>query len=67
MIKDKTVYTYICDKCGKDICDETDYIGWNDLGVYDIYDEGWVEVGDKHYCPDCYDYNEEDELIIIEL
>ena len=21
----------------------------------------WAEIGDKHYCPDCYEYDDETE------
>lgn len=48
---------------------------WNTLGNSHAWlDEGtakeqameseWVEIGDKHYCPDCYEFDDElDEYV----
>ena len=66
MIKEITVYTYICDRCGKNSSDVDEVCGWNDKGfAWDCADENnWIEHEGKHYCSDCYDYDNDDNLII---
>jgi hypothetical protein len=64
MIKEVTMYTVICDGCDKDSCAVGDFSGWNDKSyAVDCALEGnWIEHEHNHYCPDCYHYNDEDEL-----
>jgi hypothetical protein len=64
MIKEITMYSILCNKCGKDVCEEDEYSGWNDQGyVNDIaMENGWHIDEDAHYCPDCYEYDEEDNI-----
>lgn len=66
MIKEVTMYTVICDNCGKDVCEGSGYACWDDKGyVKDIaIDSGWIKHEDKHYCSNCYEYDDNDELII---
>ncbi len=66
MIKEITMYTVICDSCGKDSCAETEYAGWNDEGyaVDCACDDDWIQEGKKDYCPDCYEYDDDGEIII---
>jgi len=66
MIKPVTIYTVICDRCGKDSADGTDYSGWNDkeYSVDCATDDNWIVLDDNHYCPDCHEYNDDDELTI---
>ena len=63
MIKEVTMYSVVCDRCGKAFV----VLG---LGL----DEGtakeqameseWAEIGDKHYCPDCYEIDDKlDEYV----
>lgn len=60
MIKERKVYTAICDKCGKDISKDSGYAGWSFSGiVWEMLDYEWVKINGKHYCPDCYEYDEE--------
>lgn len=65
MYKEIPMYTVICDRCGADASEESDYSGWNDKEyALDCATEGdWVEDGDNHYCPDCYSYDD-DNLVI---
>lgn len=66
MIKELTMYTVVCDECGKhlDVADEI--IAWQDKGsALDIAMEAdWLTIDDKHYCPYCYYHDEDDKLII---
>ena len=66
MIKELTMFTVICDGCGTDVNEDTEYSCWNDkLYAQDIAMEAdWVTDNGKHYCPDCYYYDEDDKLII---
>ena len=59
MIKQVTTYSAICDRCGKTF--ETDgCIAWTDKqsSIYYALASEWKEIGDNHYCPDCYEFND---------
>jgi hypothetical protein len=60
------MFTVICDNCGKDSSDGSDYSGWSDkdYAVEQAEESGFQTVDDKHYCIDCWEYNDDDELII---
>ena len=60
-------YTVQCDNCGKLYADEQNgFSAWNDADWAMEYasEDNWTEEDDKHYCPDCYDYDDEDNFII---
>ncbi len=66
MIKEMTMYTAVCDECGQQLNVGDEIIAWNDKGYAEdiAMDSDWVTDNDKHYCPDCYYYDEDDKLII---
>jgi hypothetical protein len=66
MIQEVTMFTIICDGCGKDVCDGTEYSAWNDTSyvVDSAIEENWHVEDGKHYCPDCFEYDDDDNLII---
>ena len=68
MIKEVTMYTVICDNCGKDVCKDQEFAGWNDKDyAVDIARDGDWYIGertDRHYCADCHTYDDDDNLII---
>ena len=66
MVKEFATYTIICDNCGKDVCDGDDYSGYGDLGsIEDIaMDCGWTEQDGKHYCDDCWSYDDNDNIVL---
>ncbi len=66
MIKEITIYTVICDNCGVDSNANGEYMGWNDLEYAESLasEDDWIKDIDKHYCNDCYNYDDEDNLII---
>lgn len=55
MIKELTTYTVICDRCGKDHSDDTEFYGCSDKKYSEdmATESGWAREGDSHYCPDC--------------
>ena len=55
MIKLVTMYSVVCNRCGKTFCkDDTTITGADKKSVrgYALESE-WQEIGDKHYCPNC--------------
>ena len=68
MIKEVTMYTVICDNCKIDVNEGQDISCWNDTDYSETaaYEGDWKKIGDKHYCTDCFYYDDNDKLIIIE-
>ena len=59
--------TVQCDNCQDTYQDDdSGYAWWMDPN--DAWEssnnDGWTEDNEKHYCPKCHDYNDEDELIV---
>jgi hypothetical protein len=61
------MYTVVCDNCGHDIGADDEYSCWNDKGYAEdnAMQSEWYREGEKHYCPDCFDIDDEDNLIIL--
>lgn len=66
MIKEITMYSVCCDNCGKDSNEGAEYSCWNDSGYawQCAEEDGWEEDFDQHYCPDCFSWSDDDELIL---
>lgn len=67
MIKPVTMYSVVCDRCGKPFIDEFNgIVAWLDEGTAkeQAMESEWVEIGDKHYCPDCYEFNDNSEKYV---
>jgi hypothetical protein len=66
MLKEVKMFTIVCDNCGKDVNDGTDYSGWNDVGYLEeiAFDCDFRKKDDNHYCDKCYEYDEDFEIII---
>lgn len=65
MIKQVTTYSVICDRCGKTFI-VNGCFAWNDkqLTISYALESEWKEIGDKHYCPDCYEFDDKlDEYV----
>ena len=65
------MFTVTCDNCKKDFEDE--YNGYSCYGDFNdawenASESGWVNGDDydTHYCPNCYSFNDNDELVIDE-
>lgn len=55
----------VCDGCGEHFHDGNDFCSYVDdeNGEYieqSALSSEWMKFGDKHYCPDCYELDDED-------
>lgn len=68
MIKKVEMFTVICDNCKVDIGINQDYSCWGDklYAEDNAMNSDWLKIDEKHYCEDCYSYDNEDNLIINE-
>lgn len=68
MIYPVTMYAAKCDNCGKEWFDESNcFVAFTDESSMRSVlgdDDHWHTEGDKHYCRDCYSFDDEDNLII---
>ena len=69
MIQKVEMFTVICDNCGEDAGTDSDYSCWNDESAAReiAMDSDWMEEEGKHYCPKCWSYDDEDNLILKEI
>jgi len=60
------MYTCICDSCGKSADEDSDYSCWGDSSIArDIAaNADWLIEYGMDYCPSCYSYDDEDNLVI---
>ena len=59
-------YNVECDRCGK-LSDEEHWRVDEDLSKENADESGFIEVDGKHYCPDCYTIDDEDNIVIKEM
>ena len=61
MIKEVTMYSVVCERCGKTYGVDDGIDCWVDICTAreQATESEWVEIGDKHYCPDCYEFSDE--------
>jgi hypothetical protein len=66
MIVKVDMYTVKCDNCGITSGENSDYSCWCDAeyAEEDATESDWINEGEKHYCPDCYSYDDEDNLVL---
>ena len=66
MKKEVKMYTIVCDNCKNDAGSESDYSCWNDENAAEdvAIESDWLKDDNKHYCPDCYDYDQYDNIVI---
>lgn len=65
MIKPVTMYSVVCDRCGKPF-EADDSVAWTDKQSARFYalESEWKEIDNKHYCHDCYEFDDElDEYV----
>jgi hypothetical protein len=63
-----TYYKCVCDRCGCNDSDDSLYSAWSDTegAWWEAECSDWAEIDDKHYCPDCWECDEDGEAIIKE-
>lgn len=61
MIKESVYYDIICDRCGKSFNDESNTCCYPDIESVKMtaIRSEWRAIGGKHYCPNCYEMDEE--------
>lgn len=66
MIKELTMYTVVCDNCAIDCNEGEEYSGWSEEWyAEEIADNcGWLKQDDCHYCEPCWNYDDDDNIII---
>lgn len=68
--KEVIMHALVCDNCGQQGVEESEVAGWDDKdwALTEAAESGWLTIDgnnyDKHYCPKCYKYDENDNLII---
>ena len=61
------MYGVVCDNCNKGCIDEDNgFVAWSDESSAkdNAIDSEWIEENEKHYCPDCFEYDDDDNLIL---
>ena len=67
MFKSLPCFTLICDNCGDDLYEDTDYLGFSDLDLIwedAAENQGWLVIDGLHICGKCYLYDDNDEPVI---
>lgn len=61
MIKPVTMYSMVCDRCGKTLVYDGYITAWTDeCSASEVaQDSEWMNIDGKDYCPDCYEYDED--------
>ena len=65
MILEEIFYAVQCDNCGK-VCECNDTLFWDDKSqaLCVAQDSDWEVIDGDNICPDCYTYDDDDNLII---
>lgn len=66
MINKVQMFSVVCDNCKVDAFDGQEFTCWNDKDFAEdmAVEVGFHKDGDKHYCPECAYYDDNDEFII---
>jgi hypothetical protein len=67
MKKEVTMHTIICDGCGKNVNEYSDFVAWCDVqGAIEEADrKDWIKLQEKDYCTDCWEWDEKEEQQIL--
>lgn len=65
-IEERKVYVLKCDGCGRIDGSDDEYQFWIDRESAEVAAEygAYLIQGDKHYCSDCWEHDDDDNLII---
>lgn len=60
---------YLCDNCQRNLIDDEGHIGYIDADIFEMVgnESKWIEHEGKHYCPNCYEIDDEDNVVIKEI
>ena len=59
MIKEVTYYDIICDRCGKSLINESETCYPDKDSALMVSEQSeWRKISGKHYCADCYEFDE---------
>jgi hypothetical protein len=63
MKKEMTLFTIVCDRCGKDALANEDFSCLFELSdVREIAgDSGWINIIDNDYCNNCWQWDESED------
>lgn len=61
MVLKESFYNLQCDHCG---CMADDDLWHPDLESACESADGWLIMNNKHYCPNCWQYDDEDNILI---
>jgi hypothetical protein len=67
MVKEITIYTCCCDRCGVSADEDGCNMGWVHPGFAvsgPIERKNWKEIDHSHYCPNCYESNDNGEFVV---
>jgi hypothetical protein len=66
MFKPITIFTILCDGCGKDLFEHTEFSGWGEKDYVndEAKEDGWHLDEEKHYCHQCHTIDDNDEVIL---
>lgn len=65
MIKEVITYDIICDNCGKSLTDNLEWMFVDLESAMMVAIESDWHIEKKHYCPDCFSFGDDDELVIL--
>lgn len=59
-LKTTEMFYVACDGCGKSACEGTEWVAWDvpDAAEEAARDADWLMQDGKHYCHDCYIWDE---------
>lgn len=66
MFEPVEMFTVICDGCGADIFKDSEFeycCMSKESCNEEISEQNWEEIEDNHYCPNCYEENEDGDYI----
>lgn len=60
------MFTVVCDNCKADIGSYSEYSAWLDENQAQVVamESDWIRHENGHLCNDCYEYDDDDEIII---
>ena len=69
MIKEVTTFSLICDNCNRLFMSSfEEFTLWvtESDAVEASIDDDWTKCNGKHYCPNCYELDDDDNIVIKE-